>query len=333
MTSEADALGPLLPPLRLVLLSACNGRCYFCHHEGYARTSPRRMSAELVTASAEAAQSLGIERISISGGEPTLLEDLPDVIKTVRSTFPRGTLALITNGHRLLSMLPHIAAELDKLDVSITSLKRNVYEKYGGVDPERVIAGLLAGKHSTMETGVNIPVVEENQAEVPRLIEKCAEWGVSVTLMLPFSFNLSTTKCEETIFSIIRQYGAFTLRFTSTPALVAQLAPGCCLKIKLPRVSRLVRWRSCVGCVRRTGCAECVCAIRIHPDGAVSACLRGEGREAGTSTDLADRMRRCLRALAGNISRWTDLLEPELLQVYRDGEGDVRACRGSPGSN
>ncbi len=118
-----------------VFLSGCNLRCPFCHNGGL--VLPEQMETETVTPEALLAfldRRKGIlDGVCITGGEPTIQKDLPELLRSIRE---RGMLVkLDTNGSQ-----PEVLKELMKqnlLDYVAMDIK-NCPERYretcGGID-------------------------------------------------------------------------------------------------------------------------------------------------------------------------------------------------------
>lgn len=87
--------------------------------------------------------SLGVDRLRLTGGEPTVRRDLTQLVRELRG--PGVTsVGLTTNGLALTRLLPELQrAGLDRLNVSLDSLRPERYERLArrpGLP--RVLAGL-----------------------------------------------------------------------------------------------------------------------------------------------------------------------------------------------
>ena len=99
-----DAQGRAIRDLRLSVTDRCNYRCDYCMDPDF-RYMPKRQLlslGEYVTV-ARVCTSLGIEKIRITGGEPTLYPQLDDLIAEL-GALPVSDLAMTTNG----SLLPEM---------------------------------------------------------------------------------------------------------------------------------------------------------------------------------------------------------------------------------
>ncbi len=103
--------------------------------------------------------SLGIEKIRLTGGEPMLRRDIETIISKLarlKSNDQPGRmlrdLALTTNGYYLPDRAHGLkAAGLDRITISLDSLKRDVFKRMTGVDVlDKVLAGIAAAKEAKL---------------------------------------------------------------------------------------------------------------------------------------------------------------------------------------
>ena len=258
----------LFPPLRLVLNTSCNGNCYFCHHEG-CDAKNQEMSWEIIRECIEAAKQLRIPKISLTGGEPTLREDLCDIISEIKCQYPSVELGITTNGFALSQISDDTMNLLDKINLSIISFEKKVYKKYQGINPV-VIFDFL--RKYTEKTTINIVVVDDNKDEIVSLVESCFQYGFSVDLM--FELVSNDILLQKKILSILTQkYGLFYVHYGSTPVMIQYEHNNKKLRIKAPSISKIICRNLCRNCPKYNSCPEKVCALRIHPTGSVSPCL------------------------------------------------------------
>src|SRR5208337_1578959 len=99
--SLTDNCGRPLLNLRISITQRCNNRCVYCHREGEVLRANR--SAEIMTVQeivhiAKIAVELGIARIKLTGGEPLMRKDLPEIISEITAISGLRDLSLTTNG-------------------------------------------------------------------------------------------------------------------------------------------------------------------------------------------------------------------------------------------
>ena len=131
-----DGFGRSFPYLRLSLTEACNFRCSYCLPDGYqADGRPRFLQVEEIARLVRAFAALGMSKIRLTGGEPSLRKDLDEIIATVAAVPGIRKVAITTNGTLLPRRLPgwHRAG-LTALNVSMDSLQRERFKTITGHD-------------------------------------------------------------------------------------------------------------------------------------------------------------------------------------------------------
>jgi len=145
-----DQLGRPLRELRISVTDRCNFRCGYCmpkdvFHEGY-RFMPRAdiLSFEEIARLARiAVQDLGLAKIRLTGGEPLLRRNLPELVRMLAAIDGVHDLALTTNGHLLADQAQALAsAGLRRVTVSLDALDDPTFERMNGV-PSSSVARVL----------------------------------------------------------------------------------------------------------------------------------------------------------------------------------------------
>src|SRR5437870_4147259 len=160
-TTLKDSYSRAIRDLRVSLTDRCNFRCFYCLPHGEPPIAPKEqmLSYEEIEYVCEIFVSLGIEKIRLTGGEPMMRRDIETIItKLAKLKAPAITgglqdLALTTNGYFLPDRAEGLkAAGLDRITISLDSLKRNVFKQMTGVDVlDRVLEGIEAAKHAGLQ--------------------------------------------------------------------------------------------------------------------------------------------------------------------------------------
>lgn len=126
------------------------------------------LTYEEIERACEIFASLGIEKIRLTGGEPMLRKDIQTIISKLSQL--NVDLALTTNGYYLPERARSLkAAGLDRVTISLDSLRRDVFNKMTGVDVlDKVLAGIAAAKDAGLEPiKINAVIVRgHNEEEV-----------------------------------------------------------------------------------------------------------------------------------------------------------------------
>ena len=152
-----DTLGRALRDLRISVTDRCNFRCTYCmpkeiFGKDYAfLPKDQVLRFEEIERLARVFVRVGVEKLRITGGEPLVRRDLPDLIALLAAIRrPDGgevDLTLTTNGSALRALARPLAdAGLKRVTVSLDSLDDAVFGAMNGIDfpVERVLDGIAA---------------------------------------------------------------------------------------------------------------------------------------------------------------------------------------------
>jgi cyclic pyranopterin phosphate synthase len=156
-TATLDRIGRPLRDLRISVTDRCNFRCPYCMPgEVFGRDYrflPRDeiLSLEEIDRLAGAFVALGVQKLRITGGEPTVRRGLTDLVAMLASRrTPTGDdldIAMTTNGSALQALARPLAdAGLRRVTVSLDSLDDETFRRMNGVDVPvaKVIDGIAA---------------------------------------------------------------------------------------------------------------------------------------------------------------------------------------------
>lgn len=181
----ADGFGRRFPYLRLSLTEACNFSCSYCLPDGYqADGRPRFLEVDEIGRLVRGFATLGMHKIRLTGGEPSLRRDLDQIIERVAGTPGIRKVAITTNGTLLPRRLPgwHRAG-LTALNVSMDSLRRERFHAITGHDrlPE-ILEGLeLAQAIGLSSVKLNAVLLRGlNDDELPAWMDFLRERPLSV---------------------------------------------------------------------------------------------------------------------------------------------------------
>lgn len=150
-----DGFGRTFKYLRLSVTDACNFRCSYCLPNGYKKCAgPSPLSLDELRRAAMAFSALGLQKIRLTGGEPTIRQDFDEIAETIGQLPTIKTLALTTNGYRLAERAQAWRhAGISALNVSADSLDQNTFHKVTGHDRlNEVLQGIDAAFEAGFES-------------------------------------------------------------------------------------------------------------------------------------------------------------------------------------
>ena len=141
-----DLLGRPLKNLRLSVTDRCNLRCSYCMPEADYVWLPRAdiLNFEEMSALIDVFTRAGVDRVRLTGGEPLLRRDLPELIGMIAQRPAIRDLALTTNGVMLADQARSLhLAGLHRLTVSLDTLRPDRFQALTRLDAlPQVLAGI-----------------------------------------------------------------------------------------------------------------------------------------------------------------------------------------------
>jgi GTP 3',8-cyclase len=186
-----DTLGRPLRDLRISVMDRCNFRCPYCmpretFHEKYQflRTAERLSFDEIVRLT-RLFVPLGVRKLRLTGGEPLLRANLPDLIGDLTSIPGIEDVALTTNGTLLAQHASELkAAGLKRITVSLDSLDPEVFARMNGGlgSVEDVLNGIEHARRAGLDPIKINAVVQRgmNDHTVLDLVERFRGTGIIV---------------------------------------------------------------------------------------------------------------------------------------------------------
>lgn len=140
-----DGHGRAIKNLRISVTDRCNFRCRYCMpEEGLTWLSRGEiLTYEEIARLARLFVRIGIEEIRLTGGEPTVRADLPDLVRMLRGIEGLKSLSLTTNGFTLKEMCRDLVeAGLQRINVSLDTPVR---EKFAHITRRDALPKVMAG--------------------------------------------------------------------------------------------------------------------------------------------------------------------------------------------
>lgn len=180
----ADGFDRRVSYLRISLTDRCNYRCLYCMPEAGVDLVPKTdvLTFEEIERLVRALLPLGVRRVRLTGGEPTVRKDLVDLVSRL-GALGLDDLAMTTNGERLAPLAAALRrAGLLRLNVSVDSLdpaRFRALTRRGHL--AAVLDGIAAARAAGFRgTKVNTVVMGGvNDDELPRLCAWAWEQGLT----------------------------------------------------------------------------------------------------------------------------------------------------------
>ena len=183
-----DNCGRPLLNLRISITQRCNFRCDYCHKEGEgcSRGICEEMTVGEIVRIARIAVSLDISRVKLTGGEPLMRKDLPDIVKGIAAIPGLKDLSLTTNGSLLASEAKRLHDKgLRRVNISLPTINPEAYTKLTNGNLENTLEGVKAAVTVGFNpVKLNMVVLNGiNVNDVPEMMEFAKQTGTILQLI------------------------------------------------------------------------------------------------------------------------------------------------------
>jgi GTP 3',8-cyclase len=147
-----DSFGRLHNSLRISVTDRCNIRCFYCMPEENVQFRPREelLTFEEMARFVKVSATLGVNKLRLTGGEPLLRHDLPELVRLLVQIPGIHEVALTTNGILLNEQAADLhAAGLHRLNISLDALSESTFQRIArrkGL--QRVLDGIFAAQQA-----------------------------------------------------------------------------------------------------------------------------------------------------------------------------------------
>ncbi len=187
--------------LRLSITDLCNFRCGYCLPNGCDKGPRDFLNLNEINHIATAFAELGMTKIRLTGGEPTLRSDFIDIAKTISDIPQIKSRVFTTNGYKLKKHAQaYFDAGLNGINVSVDSLDR---DKFYQMTQHDKLATVLDGIEEAKRVGfkqikINAVLIKNySEEEIGRFIEWVKHEPISVRFI-----ELMRTATNEIYFKL-----------------------------------------------------------------------------------------------------------------------------------
>ena len=214
----------------------CNEDCKFCYYKGYLHNRELSCSTDFLEKQLEFGFRIGARVVEFSGGEPTIRQDLPELIRYARD-LGYETITIITNGIRpsnekYLNEL--ISSGLNDMLISIHGIDKihdNIVQLNGAFNKIRALLEQLNRLNFRFRT--NTVIVKDNVAQLAETSTWIASYGPKAMNFIffndfyPNEDNSLLPDLEEASSAVKKAIGSAQ---KSVPKITVRYVPLCYMK-------------------------------------------------------------------------------------------------------
>ncbi len=272
MAELIDRFGRKIEYLRLSVTDRCDFRCFYCIPKGFKEFTDlkTRLSLEEYLRLVRLFSELGVSKVRLTGGEPLVRRDIGEMVTGIAALPGIEDLSMSTNASHLAQHAATLKqAGVGRINVSLDSLKPEVFRQITQGDLDSVIKGLMAAKAVNLRPiKINMVVMRDlNLDEVGDMVDFCMEHRFTLRFIetMPIGAPGQDTRNRYVPLSEVKEL--LQQRFELEPARMKGAGPAKYLKV--------VGGRLKIGFITPMSqhfCEDCN-RVRLSSEGTLYLCL------------------------------------------------------------
>lgn len=184
-TTLIDPFGRRIEYVRLSVTDKCNLRCFYCMPKGFSdfEQPENWLTFDEIERIIKAFTELGVARVRLTGGEPLVRKNIAALSQRLTTLPGLNDLSLSTNATLLGSQADALKqAGCSRINVSLDSLKPEVFKDITGGELQPVLDGLMAAKDAGLSPiKINMVAMKGiNDGEFEDMVKFCLQHGFTL---------------------------------------------------------------------------------------------------------------------------------------------------------
>ena len=271
-----DPFGRRIEYVRLSVTDRCDLRCFYCLPRGFRdfETPEHWLSFDEIERVMAAFARLGVNRVRITGGEPLVRRDLPELAARIAGLPGIEDLSLSTNAVRLAKQAAALHdAGVSRLNVSLDSLDPDRFREItGGGRLDKVLDGLMAAKAAGFDPiKINMVVMRGiNEHEVESVVDFCLAHGFALRFIETMPMGETGRQASDHYIDLDEIRERLARRFELLPGMMPGGGPA-----RYVQVAGTELRIGFITPISRHFCATCN-RVRLSAEGTLHLCLGQE---------------------------------------------------------
>ncbi len=237
----SDAFGRSIENLRLSVTDRCDFRCFYCIPKGFNDFAgqEQRLTQDETVRLVRLFSELGVSRIRITGGEPLVRGDLPQLARRICALPSVDEVSLSTNASRLAGQAEALRqAGIRRINVSLDSLHADTFHQITQGELRPVLEGLQAARAAGFyPIKVNMVVMRDlNLGEVGDMVDYCLRNRFTLRFIETMPVGEAARDNRERYVGLQEVRQILSRRFELEPARMQGSGPASYLRLKNGRL-------------------------------------------------------------------------------------------------
>ncbi|MET0025509.1 MAG: GTP 3',8-cyclase MoaA [Sedimenticola sp.] len=272
MAELIDRFGRKIEYLRLSVTDRCDFRCFYCIPKGFNDFTDRddQLTLDEFVRVIRLFSELGVSKLRFTGGEPLVRRDIVEMVQRIGALPGIEDLSMSTNASQLAKHARTIReAGVSRLNVSLDTLKPDVFKQITQGDLEKVIEGLMAAREAGFHPiKINMVVMRDlNYDEVGDMVDFCLQNRFTLRFIETMPVGEAGQNARDRYVSLQEVREMLEQRFELEPARMTGAGPAKYLKV--------VGGRLKIGFITPMSqhfCEDCN-RVRLSSEGTLYLCL------------------------------------------------------------
>ncbi|MEC4685179.1 MAG: radical SAM protein [Nitrospirota bacterium] len=255
----------------------CNYKCSYC---SLWKDNLRELDTIQALNLVDQVADMGCVVYAISGGEPLIRKDLPDILKRIKK---RGMIAkIVTNGSLVAKRIDEICNNVDVMNFSFDTVNADVPEDIGIIKVlnDSVTEGIKVAVKKIPHVGLNVVLTKLSAKELDKIVATGYELGIKSFTFFPLITHFNYKNLDELEKRYDNIYGGIDnyrnavlkireLRDKGYPVTMSNMMLDAMYTFKIPKMKCISGYLSC----------------GISPDGKLGTCYEFFKESTGSFHD------------------------------------------------
>jgi GTP 3',8-cyclase len=274
-TALVDTFGRRIEYVRVSVTDRCDLRCFYCMPRGFKDFEEPEawLSFDELERVMAAFARMGTRRIRLTGGEPLVRKDLSLLAARLSALPGVEDISLSTNATRLARSADALfAGGVRRINVSLDSLRPEVFREITAGKLEKVLDGLMAAKAAGFRPiKINMVVIGGvNEDEVEDMVDFCLEHGFTLRFIETMPMGDTGREATGSFVDLQQVKARLARRFELIPGMMPGGGPA-----RYVRVAGTDLHIGFITPISQHFCATCN-RVRLSVDGTIYTCLGNE---------------------------------------------------------